>query len=174
MYFGIRQGRCTQPLGFRPPFAHSNPHVSDVLREPIFASRFSAPLFQFAVREPQFAPLFQLPPKSTCTAHQPILLSRWIVGFIHNQSPFHTTNRVAATPPAPAVPPARGGFTRRKSCAGRALHRRATAPTRRANRHPHPDSAPRYSNSPRANRNSRHRTSHHRKAPGYVLGTESL
>lgn len=151
----------------------SNPHVSDVLREPIFASRFSAPLFQFAVREPQFAPLFQLPPKSTCTAHQPVLLSRWIVGFIHIQSSFHTTNRVAAPPPAPVVPPARGGFTRRKSCAGRAQHRRATAPTRRANRYSQQDPAPRYSNSPRANRNSRHCPSAHRKAPGCDFGTES-
>lgn len=150
----------------------SNPHVSDVLREPIFAFRFSAPLFQFAVREPQFAPLSQLPPKSTCTAHQPVLLSRWIVGFIHIQSSFHTTNRVAAPPPAPVVPPARGGFTRHKSCAGRAQHRRATAPTRRANRDPHSEPAPRKPNSPRANRNTRQRPSHHRKAPGCDLGAE--
>lgn len=152
----------------------SNPHVSDVLREPIFAFRFSAPLFQFAVREPQFAPLSQLPPKSTCTAHQPVLLSRWIVGFIHNQSSFHVTNRVAATPPAPVVPPARGGFTRRKSCAGRAQHRRATAPTRCANRYSHSDTAPRDTNTPRANRNSRHHPSDHRKAPGCGCCTESL
>ena len=62
-----REGRCAQPEGstlshrvlrFYPP-------VSAQAREPIFALSVSGTLFQFEQREPQFAPLSQLPPKIT-------------------------------------------------------------------------------------------------------------